>query len=124
MFGGETDNWRWPRHTGDWSFLRAYVGKDGQPAAYSKDNVPYKPKHWLPVSAAGVKPGDLVFVVGYPGRTQRHQTYGEVKETVEWAMPRSIRLAEEQLPSSTSCRSRTRRSPSRWPGACRASTTA
>lgn len=97
VFGGETDNWRWPRHTGDWSFLRAYVAKDGQPAAFSKDNVPYKPKHWLPVSATGIKPGDLVFVVGYPGRTQRHQTYGEVKETTEWAMPRSIRLAEEQL---------------------------
>ena len=97
VFGGETDNWRWPRHTGDWSFLRAYVGKDGKPAAYSKDNVPYKPKHWLKVSAAGVKPGDLVFVVGYPGRTQRHQTYAEVKETTEWALPRSIRLAEEQL---------------------------
>ena len=97
VFGGETDNWRWPRHTGDWGFLRAYVGKDGRPAPYSKDNVPYKPKHWLPVAPEGVKNDDLVFVVGYPGRTQRHQTYGEVKATVEWAMPRSIRLAEEQL---------------------------
>ena len=87
VFGGETDNWRWPRHTGDWSFLRAYVGKDGKPAAYSKDNVPYKPTHWLKVSAQGAKPGDLVFVVGYPGRTQRHQTYAEVKETTEWALP-------------------------------------
>jgi len=97
VFGGETDNWRWPRHTGDWSYLRAYVGKDGRPAAYDKGNVPYKPKRWLTVAAGGVKPGDLVFVVGYPGRTQRHQTYAEVKETVEWALPRSIRLAEEQL---------------------------
>ncbi len=97
VFGGETDNWRWPRHTGDWSYLRAYVGKDGKPAAYDKDNVPYKPKRWLKIAAGGVKPDDLVFVVGYPGRTQRHQTYAEVKETVEWALPRSIRLAEEQL---------------------------
>jgi hypothetical protein len=97
VFGGETDNWRWPRHTGDWSFYRAYVGKDGQPAAYSKENVPYHPKHWLAVAAGGVKPGDLVFVVGYPGRTQRHQTYAEVKATTEWAMPRAIRNAEEQL---------------------------
>ena len=97
VFGGETDNWRWPRHTGDWSYLRAYVGKDGKPVPYAKDNVPYKPKHWLPIAPAGVKPDDLVFVVGYPGRTQRHQTYAEVKETVEWALPRSIRLAEEQL---------------------------
>jgi len=97
VFGGETDNWRWPRHTGDWSFYRAYVGRDGKPAAYSKDNVPYHPKHWLTVAAGGVKPGDLVFVVGYPGRTQRHQTYAEVKATTEWAMPRAIRNAEEQL---------------------------
>ena len=93
VFGGETDNWRWPRHTGDWSFLRAYVGKDGKPAAYSKDNVPYKPAHWLKVSAQGAKPGELVFVVGYPGRTMRHRTYAEIKETTEWALPRSVRLA-------------------------------
>jgi hypothetical protein len=97
VFGGETDNWRWPRHTGDWSFLRAYVAKDGKPAVFSKDNVPFRPKHWLRVSPEGVKPGDLVFVTGYPGRTQRHQTYAQVKETTEWAMPRSIRLAQEQL---------------------------
>ncbi len=97
VFGGETDNWRWPRHTGDWSFLRAYVGKDGKPAEYSKENVPFKPKHWLRVSSAGIKPGDLVFVTGYPGFTQRHATYAEVKEVTEWRMPRSIRLAQEQL---------------------------
>jgi hypothetical protein len=97
VFGGETDNWRWPRHTGDWSFLRAYVGKDGKPAAFSKDNVPFQPKHWLKISPTGIKPGDLVFVAGYPGRTQRHQTYAQVKETTEWSMPRAIRLAQEQL---------------------------
>ncbi len=97
VFGGETDNWRWPRHTGDWSFLRAYVGKDGKPAAFSKDNVPYTPKHFLKVSPAGAKAGDLVFVVGYPGRTVRHQTYSEIKEITEWTYPRAIRLAEEQL---------------------------
>jgi len=97
VFGGETDNWRWPRHTGDWSYLRAYVSKDGKSVPYSKDNVPYKPKHWLQVSAEGARPGELVFVVGYPGRTQRYQTYAEVKETAEWSFPRSIRLAQEQL---------------------------
>jgi hypothetical protein len=97
VFGGETDNWRWPRHTGDWSFLRAYVGKDGKPAAFSKDNVPFQPKHWLKVAKDGIKPGDLVFVAGYPGRTQRHQTYAQVKETTEWSMPRSIQMAQEQL---------------------------
>jgi hypothetical protein len=96
-FGGETDNWRWPRHTGDWSFFRAYVGKDGKPAAFSKDNVPYKPAHWLPVQPKGVQEGDLVFVVGYPGRTQRHQTYAEVRETTEWAFPRVIRTYQEQI---------------------------
>ncbi len=97
VFGGETDNWRWPRHTGDWSYLRAYVARNGKPAPYSKDNVPYKPKHWLRIAANGIKPNDLVFVVGYPGRTQRHQTYAEVSETANWAFPRAIRLAEEQL---------------------------
>jgi Peptidase S46 len=97
VFGGETDNWRWPRHTGDWSFLRAYVGRDGKPAAFSKDNVPFHPKHFLKIAKDGIKPGDLVFVAGYPGRTQRHQTYAQVKETTEWSMPRSIRLAQEQL---------------------------
>ncbi|MBZ5535572.1 MAG: S46 family peptidase [Acidobacteriia bacterium] len=97
VFGGETDNWRWPRHTGDWSFLRAYVGKDGKPAEHSNENVPYHPKHWLKVSPEGAKSGELVFVVGYPGRTLRHQTYSEVKETTEWSFPRSIRLGQEQL---------------------------
>jgi hypothetical protein len=96
-FGGETDNWRWPRHTGDWSFYRAYVGKDGKPASFSKDNVPYKPARFLRVEPAGVQEGDLVFVVGYPGRTQRHQTYAEVKDTSEWSFPRFIKGAEEQI---------------------------
>lgn len=97
VFGGETDNWRWPRHTGDWSFYRAYVSPQGKPAPFAKENVPYKPKHYLKVSPAGVKPGDLVFVVGYPGRTFRHQIHAQVKETTEWTYPRSIRLAQEQL---------------------------
>jgi hypothetical protein len=97
VFGGETDNWHWPRHTGDWSYLRAYVSKDGEAVPFAKDNVPYKPKHWLQVSTEGAKPGELVFVIGYPGRTQRHQTYAEVKETAEWTYPRAIGLAGEQL---------------------------
>ncbi|MGE0455460.1 MAG: S46 family peptidase [Vicinamibacteria bacterium] len=96
-FGGETDNWRWPRHTGDWSFFRAYVGPDGKPAPFSKDNVPYRPAHWLPVQPKGVAEGDLVFVVGYPGRTQRHQTFAEVRETTEWSFPRVIRTYQEQI---------------------------
>ncbi len=73
-FGGETDNWVWPRHTGDFSFLRAYVGPDGSPAAYSRANVPYHPEKFLKVQPKGVGPEDPVFVLGYPGRTYRHRT--------------------------------------------------
>jgi hypothetical protein len=96
-FGGETDNWRWPRHTGDWSFYRAYVGPDGKPAAHARANVPYRPKRWLPVQPAGVKEGDLVFVTGYPGITYRLATHAEVKEAAEWAFPRTIRTYQEQI---------------------------
>ena len=96
-FGGETDNWRWPRHTGDFALLRAYVGRDGKPAAYSRENVPYRPKRWLRVSSRGAEPGDLVFVAGYPGRTERLQTAAEIAETTEWELPRSIRRAEELI---------------------------
>jgi hypothetical protein len=72
-FGGETDNWMWPRHTGDFSFLRAYVAPDGSPASYSPDNVPYKPKKHLQVEANGASENDFVFLLGYPGRTFKHQ---------------------------------------------------
>lgn len=73
-FGGEIDNWVWPRHTGDFSFLRAYVAPDGKTAAYAKENVPYKPKRHIKVSPKGVSEGDFVFILGYPGRTYRHKT--------------------------------------------------
>jgi hypothetical protein len=96
-FGGETDNWRWPRHTGDWSFFRAYVAPDGSPAPFSKDNVPYRPARWLTVQPAGVREGELVFVAGYPGRTQRQQTWAEVREAAEWSYPRLVRTSEEQI---------------------------
>lgn len=72
-FGGESDNWVWPRHTGDFSFVRAYVAPDGSPAPYSKDNVPYKPKKYLKINPDGVDEGDFVFILGYPGRTFRHK---------------------------------------------------
>jgi hypothetical protein len=72
-FGGETDNWVWPRHTGDFSFMRAYVGRDGAMAEYSTENVPYKPKRNLKVAPQGVSENDFVFILGYPGRTFRHQ---------------------------------------------------
>ncbi|MDZ7362911.1 MAG: S46 family peptidase [candidate division KSB1 bacterium] len=72
-FGGETDNWVWPRHTGDFSFMRAYVAKDGSTAEYSPDNVPYKPRRFLKIAPQGVNENDFVFILGYPGRTFRHQ---------------------------------------------------
>lgn len=80
-YGGDIDNWMWPRHTGDYGFYRAYVGKDGEPADYSEDNVPYKPKHFLKVNAKGVDDGDFIMVLGYPGRTNRYRTATEVKNT-------------------------------------------
>jgi hypothetical protein len=96
-YGGETDNWQWPRHTGDFSFYRAYVGKDGKPASYSKENVPYHPKHFLKVSPKGASPGELIFVAGYPGRTQRHETFAEVKDRTEWALPQSVKRSREMI---------------------------
>jgi len=96
-FGGETDNWQWPRHTGDFSFYRAYVSKEGKAVPFSKENVPYRPKHFLKVSPKGASPGELVFVAGYPGRTQRRVPYADVKETVEWSLPRSIKRATDRI---------------------------
>ena len=83
-FGGDTDNWQWPRQTGDWAFYRAYVGKDGKPADFSEDNVPYKNKAFLKVKASGVDEGDYVMVLGYPGRTNRYRTAVEVENTFTW----------------------------------------
>ncbi len=94
-FGGDTDNWMWPRHTGDWSFCRAYVNKDGKPADYSKDNVPFKPKAFLKVNANGVDEGDYVMVLGYPGTTNRYRTDVEVETTFNNVYPTSKRLREE-----------------------------
>jgi hypothetical protein len=94
-FGGETDNWMWPRHTGDWSYLRAYVGRDGRPADYAKDNVPYHPAHVLKVSTEGMNPGDLVIVAGYPGRTFRYRTAAEVTSMQEFTYPTTIRYATD-----------------------------
>ena len=96
-FGGETDNWQWPRHTGDWSFYRAYVSPAGKSVPYAKENVPFKPKHWLKVSPEGAGPGDLVFVAGYPGRTQRFATYAQTKELAEWTFPRTVRRNTELI---------------------------
>ncbi|MDX2090720.1 MAG: S46 family peptidase [Kofleriaceae bacterium] len=95
-YGGEVDNWRWPRHTGDFSFYRAYVGKDGKPADYAPDNVPFKPKHFLKVSDKGLQPSDFVMITGFPGRTTRTKTAAEVKHDVEWYYPHYIELAKQR----------------------------
>ncbi|WP_137223089.1 S46 family peptidase [Shewanella sp. MEBiC00475] len=96
-YGGDIDNWMWPRHTGDFSFYRAYVSKDGKPADFSKDNVPYEPKSFLKVSAKGVSDGDFVMVAGYPGRTNRYRTADEVKNQFEWAYPEGKVLRERMI---------------------------
>ncbi|HDP75608.1 MAG TPA: S46 family peptidase [Bacteroidales bacterium] len=79
-FGHDTDNWMWPRHTGDFSVFRIYAGNDNKPADYSPENVPYKPKYFLPISLKGVNNGDFTMIMGYPGSTQRYMTAVEVQE--------------------------------------------
>ena len=81
-YGGETDNWMWPRHTGDFSMFRVYAGPDNEPAAYSPDNKPYKAKNHLKISLAGVQEGDYAMIMGYPGRTQRFQTAAQLKQMI------------------------------------------
>ena len=82
-FGGETDNWMWPRHTCDFSMFRVYTDPDGNPAGYSKDNVPLRPKKFLSISLKGIKEGDFAMVMGYPGRTQRFQTAAQLEQMME-----------------------------------------
>ncbi|MBQ6958705.1 MAG: S46 family peptidase [Bacteroidales bacterium] len=81
-FGGETDNWMWPRHTCDFSMFRVYAGKDNMPAEYSLDNVPYRPAHALKVSLKGPQENDYAMIMGYPGRTQRYQTAAQLKQMI------------------------------------------
>lgn len=82
-FGADTDNWMWPRHTGDFSIFRIYADKDNKPAKYSPDNVPYKPKHHLPISLKGFQADDFAMIMGYPGSTERYMTSWEVDETMK-----------------------------------------
>ena len=86
-FGGDTDNWEWPRHTGDFSMFRVYADKDGNPAEYSTDNVPLQPKHHLPVSLKGVQENDFAMILGYPGRTNRWMPAGGIDQNVKYAYP-------------------------------------
>ncbi|MDR1681329.1 MAG: S46 family peptidase [Prevotellaceae bacterium] len=91
-FGADTDNWMWPRHTGDFSLFRVYADRDGNPAPYSPDNVPYTPKHYFPISLAGVQPDDFAMVIGYPGSTSRYYTSWEVEERMTVSNSPRIRI--------------------------------
>ena len=82
-FGGETDNWMWPRHTCDFSMFRVYTDRDGNPADYSEDNIPLRPKKFLSISLKGIEEGDFAMIMGYPGRTQRFQTAAQLEQMME-----------------------------------------
>ncbi len=86
-FGGDTDNWEWPRHTADFSMFRVYANADGSPAEYSENNVPLKPKHYLPVNIGGVKENDYAMILGYPGRTNRWMPASGIEQNVKFAYP-------------------------------------
>ena len=96
-FGGDTDNWMWPRHTGDFALLRIYMAEDGSPADYSVDNIPYKPKHHLPIQLGGVENEDFTMIMGYPGRTNRYLTSFGVKEALEITYPEIIDIRTKKL---------------------------
>lgn len=96
-FGGDTDNWEWPRHTGDFSVFRVYMSKDGKPAKYSADNVPLKPKYHLPVSLKGFKDGDYSMIYGYPGGTNRYETSYGVKLATDITSPALVKLRDVRL---------------------------
>ncbi len=96
-FGGDTDNWMWPRHTGDFSMFRIYTDKDNKPAAYSPDNVPYKPVHHLPVSIKGIEKDDFAMVIGFPGSTDRYLTSYGVKEALDISNPTTVAIRTIKL---------------------------
>ncbi len=96
-FGSDTDNWVWPRHTGDFSLFRIYADKNNRPAKYSKDNVPYTPKHFLPVSINGVEQNDFTMVYGYPGRTQEYLPSFAVEQIVNDLNPAKIEIRDKAL---------------------------
>jgi hypothetical protein len=97
QFGGDIDNWQWPRHSADFAFLRAYVGPDGRPADFSPDNIPYEPPHHLELDTDGVDPGDFVMVAGFPGRTARHDLVRETEDDLGTLMPEYLERADEAL---------------------------
>lgn len=96
-FGADADNWMWPRHTCDFAVFRVYMGKDGKPAKYSKDNVPYKPKQYLSISLSGVKKGDYAMIMGYPGTTNRYLTSFGVEQLVNVQAPTIVNIRRAKL---------------------------
>ncbi|HYC28447.1 MAG TPA: S46 family peptidase, partial [Chitinophagaceae bacterium] len=96
-YGGDTDNWEWPRHTGDFSVFRVYAGKSNEPEDYSPQNVPLKPKYFLPVSIKGVKEGDFAMVWGYPGSTNRYETSMGIKQKIDIDNPTLVKLRDIRL---------------------------
>ncbi len=95
-FGGDTDNWMWPRHTGDFSIFRVYAGKDNRPAEYSAENVPYKAEKWLEVSLDGIEEGDFGMIMGFPGSTERYMTSYEIDYMLEVDNPQRIYIRGER----------------------------
>ncbi|HLN53281.1 MAG TPA: S46 family peptidase [Lentimicrobium sp.] len=96
-FGGDTDNWMWPRHTGDFSIFRIYTAPDGSPAEYSKENVPFKPKQFLKISSNGIQPNDFTMIWGYPGSTDRYRTSDGIRVTLEEINPAIIEVGGTML---------------------------
>lgn len=96
-FGGDTDNWMWPRHTGDYSMFRIYANKENKPADFAADNVPYKPKFSLSISLDGVKEGDYTMIMGYPGRTNRYETAMGIQLAIDKINPSIVKLREKRL---------------------------
>lgn len=96
-FGGDTDNWIWPRHTGDFTLFRVYTAPDGSPAEYHEDNIPYRPKHHFPISLKGVQPGDFTMVFGYPGRTEQYLHSRAIEDIIENINPQRIALRDMRL---------------------------
>lgn len=97
VYGGDIDNWMWPRHTGDFAFLRAYVAPDGSPAGYAPENVPYKAEVFLPISSAGIKEGDFAMMIGFPGKTKRFTDSYDVENLIDYYYPTRIKIYEDIL---------------------------
>ncbi|WKS95446.1 S46 family peptidase [Riemerella columbina] len=96
-YGGDTDNWEWPRHTADFSIFRVYADQNGEPSEYNMNNVPLKPKHFLPISLKGVKPGDFAMILGYPGRTNRYLTSYGISQLVDRDYPAWVEASKAAM---------------------------